>query len=216
MSPPRILASLRSADPARLDEQIARLEAAGIDGYHVDVMDGRLVPESCLGAEDVRRLRPKTSKLIDVHLLCESPERLLEAHAQAGADRIAFHREAVPDPGPLLDRLRELGVGAGLVAFPSTPLAELEPWLDRVDLVNPLGVDPRVGGGFQESTYTRVAELRQLREDQKLEFVLQADGGVWAETREGLVAAGAEELVGGYPIFSAEDFSAAVRALREG
>ena len=216
MSAPAILASLRSADLSRLDEELAALEAAGVDGLHVDVMDGRFVPESSFEPSIVARVRERTRLPLDVHLLARDPALLASAYAEAGADRISFHLEVVDDPGALLAQLAQLGVRPGMVVLPATALEGLEPYLGDLAVVNPLGVDPTRGQGFQESTYGRIARLAELRAKHNAEFKIQADGGVWEKTRDGLVEAGADELVGGYPIFSAEDYGAAVRALREG
>lgn len=207
---------MRSADPDRWPDEVRAVQDAGIDGLHLDVMDGRFVAETGFEAADVGRLRQMGAELVDVHLLVEDPAPWVEAFLEAGCDRLSFHRECVEDPSPLLARIRGAGVGAGLVLLPGTPLAALDPWLDAVDLVNPLGVDPTRGLGFQEITFERVATLLARREAEGLDFVIQGDGGVWEKTRDGFVEAGADELVGGYPIFSAESYAAAVTALREG
>lgn len=217
MNEPLILASLRSADLSRLDEEIAALERAGVDGLHVDVMDGAFVTETCFDPAIVARVRERTDLLLDVHLIARDPALLASVYAEAGADRIAFHLEVVDDPAAMIDQLRGLEVGVGLVVLPSTPIEATHPWLDAVDVVNPLGVDPTRGLGFQDSTYERIAALAAERARRALSALrIQADGGVWAKTRDGLVRAGADELVGGYPIFSSEDYGAAVNALRRG
>jgi ribulose-phosphate 3-epimerase len=216
MPTPRVLASLRSADLDKLDEELEALERAEIDGYHLDVMDGRFVSESCFDSEFVSRLRPMTELLIDVHLLAETPEKLIDAYAAAGAERIAFHWEAADDAVACVRQIQAAGAKAGIVCLPSTPLSELRSLLGSVDLVNPLGVDPTQGLGFQDSSYERIETLRAWRDQDGCNFVIQADGGVWEKTRDGLVAAGADELVGGYPIFSADDYAPAIRGLREG
>lgn len=217
-----MLASLRSADQARLADEVASLEAAGVDGLHLDVMDGHLVPDLCLGPSVVAAVRKLTRLPLDVHLLVEDPDRHLEAFAKAGADRITVHVEAVDSPEDLartLARIRELGCRAGVACFPATPIESLGDHLARVDLVNPLGVDPRAAtgsAGFQEATFQRLRWLAREKTRLSAQVVVQADGGVWAKTRAGLAEAGAEELVGGYPIFSAADRAAAVRTLRLG
>jgi ribulose-phosphate 3-epimerase len=180
------------------------------------MMDGIFVAEECFDADFVAGLRPKTERLVDVHLIARKPEGLIDAFAQAGADRISFHWETTTDAKKCIGQIRDAGARPGLVCLPSTRLQVLRDLLERVALINPLGVDPTRGLGFQDDTYARIETLRSWRERDGLDFLIQADGGVWEKTREGLVAAGADELVGGYPIFSAQDYGAAVARLRHG
>lgn len=207
---------MRSADPERWDEEVSALQEAGIDGLHLDVMDGLFVSEACFVADDVGRLRRAGARFVDVHLLVEDPVAWADGFLEAGCDRLSFHLECLRNPRPLLERIRAAGVKAGLVVLPGTPLEQLGPWLDAVDLVNPLGVDPTRGTGFDESTFARVQALVRQRTEGGFAFVVQGDGGVWEKTRDDFVRAGAEELVGGYPIFSSDDYAAAVEALRHG
>ena len=122
----------------------------------------------------------------------------------------------VQDISASVDALLALRVAPGIVCFPPTDVELLQRVFDRVKVINPLGVDPRNKTGFTDETYGRVASLVKGRDEGGHDFAVQADGGVWEKTRDGLVEAGADELVGGYPIFSAEDYGAAIRALREG
>lgn len=213
---PRILASLRSADRTDLDGEVRSLTEAGIDGLHVDVMDGSFVDESCFDPDFVAGLRPRTRLMIDVHLLAEDPASLVEDYARAGADRIAFHLETTDTPGSLIEAIRAAGAEPGLVLLPSTPVEDAFGLLADLVLINPLGVDPKRGLGFQETTFERIERIAAERERRGVACTVQADGGIWEKTRDGLVAAGADELVGGYPIFSREDYAAGIRALRIG
>lgn len=212
----RVLASIRSADLTALDQEIERLGNAGVDGLHIDVMDGRFVTESCFEPRFVADLRQHTSMMLDVHLIAEDPATLVPAYAEAGAERITVHLEAIDDARSVLDQIRAHDVKPGLSILPSTAIESVFDLLSDVELVNPLGVDPKRGLGFQETTYGRIEALARERARQGLEFVIQADGGVWAKTRNGLVDAGADELVGGYPIFSQDDYGVAVDELRDG
>lgn len=207
-----IYASLRSANFDEIDEELVRLETAGVDGLHLDVMDGRFCDEVSLPIDEVAPLRAKTGLPFDVHLMVERPEERVAEWIDLGVQRIAFHLEACPDPGPLLVRIREAGLSPGLVLLPNTPVQALDPWIHQADFVNPLGVNPVDQTGYDEATPGRIRQLKSLRPD----LTVQADGGVWAKTRDALVAAGAGELVGGYPIFSTNDYLKAVRELREG
>jgi ribulose-phosphate 3-epimerase len=209
---PAIYASLRSANFEEIDGELGRLAAAGVDGLHLDVMDGTFCDEISLPIEQVAPLKTATDLPFDVHLMVDRPGDCLDAWITLGVHRIAFHLEACPEPGGLLDRLRAAGVSPGLVILPSTAVERLEPWLDRVDFVNPLGVNPVEKTGYDEATPDRIRQLKAAQPG----LIVQADGGVWAKTRDALVDAGADELVGGYPIFSNKDYSEAVRELRQG
>jgi ribulose-phosphate 3-epimerase len=210
----RVLASLRSARLDALDQELAALEAGGIEGYHLDVMDGVFVPETCFDPGFCATLRAATTQMIDVHLMVEDPLIAAPRWAQAGADRVSFHVEAAEDARAVIDAIRGAGAQPGIVCFPRTSLATLAEFLPLVAVVNPLGVDPQQKLGFQETTYQRVANLAAKRTQLGADFRIQADGGVWEKTRQGLVEAGADELVGGYPIFSSDDYGAAISALR--
>jgi ribulose-phosphate 3-epimerase len=209
---PAIYASLRSANFEMIEDELRRLEAAGVDGLHLDVMDGEFCDEVSFPVEQVARLRPLTSLPLDVHLMVARPEEVLDDWIALGVRRIAFHLEACPKPAGPLDRIRAAGIAPGLVVLPNTPVTDLEPWLDGVNFVNPLGVNPVEKSGYDEATPDRIRQLKALRPD----LVVQADGGVWEKTRDTLVEAGADELVGGYPIFSKNDYKVAVAELRDG
>jgi len=213
---PKILASLRSADRTDLDGELRRLTEAGIDGLHVDVMDGSFVDESWFDPDFVAGLRSRTRLMIDVHLLAKDPASLVDDYARAGADRIAFHLEVTDTPGSLIEAIRAAGTQPGLVLLPSTPVEDAFGLLADLAVINPLGVDPTRGLGFQETTFERIGRIVAERARRGVACTVQADGGVWEKTRDGLVAAGADELVGGYPIFSKEDYAVGIGALRSG
>jgi ribulose-phosphate 3-epimerase len=213
---PRVLASFRGADVERWPAEVVALEAAGIDGLHLDVMDGLWVTESCFTPDAPTILRRAGARLIDLHLLVERPEDHVAAYLGAGVDRLTFHVECVEDPGPLLETIAESGVVPGLALLPSTPIGAAAPWLELVGLVNPLAVDPHAGTGFDARTFDRIAELHELRAQSGRNFVIQGDGGVWSKTRDEFVRSGVDELVGGHPIFSSDDYAVAIGALRDG
>ncbi len=216
LSLPRIWASFRGAAPERWAEEVEALHLAGVDGLHLDVMDGSWGGDRCFEPQDIDRLRSYGARCIDVHLLVGDPSPVAAQYLDRGVDRLTFHLEAVEDPGPLLAAIEEGGAVPGLAILPSTPVRALEAWLGRVGVVNPLGVNPRERTPFDPATYARIGELVALRRRGGWSYAIEADGGVWSRTRDALVDAGADELVGGYPIFSAEDYGVAVRELREG
>jgi ribulose-phosphate 3-epimerase len=213
---PDVYASLRSADLLNLGREVQDLIEAGVDGFHLDMMDGRLVPDLALGPHWVKALRGATTLPLDVHLMVEAPLGVARACAEAGADRVSVHVEAAGDLGEVFDAVEEAGSCPGLACFPDTDLRRFEPWLERVHVLNPLGVDPRHGGGYRPETPARVARLVAWRDERKLDYLVLADGGVFWDSREALVAAGADALVGGYPLFAATDRAEAVRRMREG
>ena len=213
---PTVLASLRSADCTNLDRELAALESAGVDLLHLDIMDGKFCDEVSFPLGLVRQIREQTSLPLDAHLMVERPEEVLDDWIGTGVERISFHLEACGNPGPALARIREAGLIPGLVILPGTNIEALDPWLDEVRLVNPLGVNPVEKTGFDEATYERIQFLKRRKTDRNLDFVIQADGGVWEKTRDRLVESGADELVGGFPIFSKNDYSVAVSELRNG
>ena len=213
---PTILASLRSADFTKLNEELAALADARVDLLHLDIMDGKFCDEVSFPLEQVEQIRNLTRLPLDAHLMVENPEQVLDEWIAAKVQRIAFHLEACRNPGPALARIKQAGLVPGLVILPSTAIEDLDPWLDQVDLVNPLGVNPVEKTGFDEATYDRIKALKQRRTARDLDFRIQADGGVWEKTRHQLVAAGADELVGGFPIFSKKNYLVAVNELRNG
>ncbi|RKZ13182.1 ribulose-phosphate 3-epimerase [bacterium] len=213
---PDILASLRSADFDRLEDELQALEQAGIDALHLDVMDGVFCDEVSLPLQEVERVRGLTSLPLDVHLMVDDPAAVVGDWIAAGVQRISFHLEACDDPAPVLDEIRAAGLTAGLVILPETAVEQLYPWLARIGLVNPLGVNPVAKTGYDDRTPARIAALAQRRKAENLDFLIQADGGVWEKTRAELVQSGADELVGGYPIFSNNDYKVAIRELRGG
>jgi ribulose-phosphate 3-epimerase len=210
----KIAPSILSADFAALGEAIARVEAAGADWLHVDVMDGHFVPNLTIGPPVVEAIRKRTRLPLDVHLMIEAPERLLPAFASAGANLLTVHAEACPHLDRTLHQIRELGAKAGVALNPSTPPGVLECVLDSLDLVLVMSVNPGFGGqAFIPTSYAKVRQVRTLLGKRPAE--VSVDGGVKLEHAAPLVAHGASVLVAGSLIFGAADPGAAVKKLRD-
>jgi len=210
----KIAPSILSADFAALGEAIARVEAAGADWLHVDVMDGHFVPNLTIGPPVVEAIRKRTRLPLDVHLMIEAPERLLSAFVSAGANLLTVHAEACPHLDRTLHQIRELGAKAGVALNPSTPPGVLECVLDSLDLVLVMSVNPGFGGqAFIPTSYAKVRQVRTLLGKRPAE--VSVDGGVKLEHAAPLVAHGASVLVAGSLIFGAADPGAAVKKLRD-
>jgi len=213
----KIAPSILSADFARLGEQVAEAEAAGADYIHVDVMDGRFVPNITVGHLVVKALRPVTKLPLDVHLMIEAPERYIEQFAKAGADILTVHQEACPHLHRVIGEIKELGVRAGVSLNPATPLNTLEEILPYLDLVLLMTVNPGFGGQeFIEEMLSKIERMRQMLDERGLTCELEVDGGINVETAPQVVAAGANVLVAGEAIFGAQGgIAGAMRRIRE-
>jgi len=208
---PIVLPALLLCDFGHLADEIARVEAAGAKALHLDVMDGHFVPNLTYGLTIVAAVRRYTELPIEAHLMIANPDQYLEAYHKAGADQLTIHIEAVPEPRPLLDRIRGLGASAGLALNPPTPVAVIEPFLDSCDSVLVMGVMPGFGG--QAFDPRALDKLRQLRQNGPQQLMLGLDGGVHTATIGPAAAAGAQLLVAGSAVFSKPDYGHALREL---
>lgn len=216
-TPPRIqiAPSILSADFAALGAEVRSVEEGGADWIHVDVMDGRFVPNITIGPLVVKALRKVTKLPLDVHLMIVEPERYIEEFAQAGADIISVHVEASPHLQRTLRRIRELGKKAGVVLNPHTPEEGLRYVLDDLDLILVMSVNPGFGGqSFLPQVLPKVEALRKMIDASGRAIDLEIDGGINAETVRSAVDAGARVLVAGSAVFGQRDRAAAIRALR--
>ena len=210
----KIAPSILSADFAALGQDIARVEAGGADQLHVDVMDGRFVPNITIGPVVVGAIRKRTRLPLDVHLMIVEPERYIPEFVAAGADMVTVHAEACPHLSRTLAQIRELGAKAGVALNPSTPPGALQYVLDDLDLVLVMSVNPGFGGqSFIPSAHRKIREVRALLGERPVD--VSVDGGVKADLAKALAGAGATILVAGSAIFGAADPAAAVRALRD-
>lgn len=195
--------SILTADFARLGEQIQEAEAAGVDWFHLDVMDGRFVPNITFGPLLVRAVRSVTKLPLDVHLMIEQPERYLADFAQAGADRLTVHVETCPHLHRTIQQIKELGLKAGVTLNPATPLSSLEEILPEVDLALVMSVNPGFGGQKYISASTmKIARLWAMLDTIGSQAELEVDGGINSATIAEAVGAGATVLVVGSAIFN--------------
>ncbi len=212
----KLAPSILSADQSRLGEQVAEATRAGADYIHVDVMDGRFVPNITIGAPVVESLRPWTDLPLDVHLMIIEPERHIESFAKAGSDIITVHAEVCPYLYRVIESIKELGVKAGVSLNPATPLSMIDEVLPVIDLVLIMTVNPGFWGqDFIEETLEKITHLRRRLDEMGVGAELEVDGGINAETAPKVVRAGARVLVAGSAVFNrSEGVEAAMRRLR--
>jgi len=211
----QIAPSILAADFARLGEEIARVEAAGADLIHVDVMDGHFVPNLSIGPPVIKAIDAVTNLPLDVHLMVQDPDELLPAFIEAGSDNLTVHVEACRHLHRTIQMIKDAGIHSSVVLNPATPLYTLEEILPELHMVLLMSVNPGFGGQrFIPSTLDKIRTLKQQITERGLNVAIEVDGGVNASNARAICDAGASVLVAGTAIFGQADYGEAIRALR--
>jgi len=216
MNPVRIAPSVISADFGHLQAELARVEQAGADLLHVDIMDGHFVPNITFGPAIVARIKSLTPLPLDVHLMISHPLQYVAAFAEAGAANITFHVESEDDPATTLREIKRLGCLVGLSIKPKTPLSTIRDYLGQIDRILVMTVEPGFGGQkFMTDMLPKVEEARAWRKEANFKYDIEVDGGLDKETVVPSVRAGAEVIVAGTAVFGRPDIALALREMRE-
>jgi ribulose-phosphate 3-epimerase len=211
-----IAPSLLAADYTRFGAEVERADRSGADWLHLDIMDGHFVPNISFGPAVVGAVRPLTKLFFDVHLMCSRPEILLEPFAEAGADEIIIHVELGEQVPPLIWKIRSLNKKVGLAINPPTAITEVLPYLDQIDLLLVMTVNPGFGGQqFIHECLPKIQQADAWRHERKLPYRLSVDGGINFQTAGECARVGADTFVSGTSLFGARNLRAAVKKMRQ-
>ncbi len=212
---PIIAPSLLAADFLRLNEAVKMIDESEADWLHMDVMDGRFVPNISFGMMIVEQVGKVLEKPMDVHLMIEEPEKYVAQFAKAGAETITVHYEACPHLHRNIQQIKDLGVKAGVAINPHIPVSLLEPVIEDLDLVLIMSVNPGFGGQkFIFETLYKIRQLRQIMQDRNAKALIEVDGGVGLQNAAKIMGAGADVLVAGSSVFGSKDPAATIKELK--
>ncbi len=216
MNKPIIAPSILSADMLKLGEQIKAAEQAGADWIHIDVMDGIFVPNITIGPFIVEAAKRATNLPLDVHLMIDRPERYIKEFVSAGADYLVVHAEATTHLHRTIQEINEAGIKSGVSLNPATPLETIEYVLGDIDLVLLMSVNPGFGGqSFIPSALDKTRALKAMKDERKLDFLIEIDGGVKPSNVAEVVGAGADAVVMGSAFYGSDDYAGVVKTVRE-
>ena len=211
----RVAPSILSADILHLEDEIHAIESAGADWIHVDIMDGHFVPNLSYGHKIVTALRKATRLPLDVHLMISNPQSLIERFAKAGADNITVHCEVTTPVPQLFDIVKSFGKTFGVSVKPETSLEEIDDYMDLIDVLLIMTVNPGFGGQeFIEDVVTKIALAKRLKEENNYHYIIEVDGGLNDQTVKTVVSNGATMIVAGSYIFKSGDYKKTIDSLR--
>ncbi|GEQ04912.1 ribulose-phosphate 3-epimerase [Staphylococcus gallinarum] len=211
----KLYPSLLSTDFLNLQQELKDLEAAGVDGVHFDVMDGRFVPNISIGLPILDAVRKGTKLPIDVHLMIEEPEKYVDLFAQHGADMISVHVEATPHIHRVIEQIKSQNIKAGVVLNPGTPVDAILPVIRMVDYVLVMTVNPGFGGqSFISDSIEKLDQLTSIKDRMELDFDIEVDGGINNETVKNVIEHGATMLVAGSYFFKQDDYKQVTKLLK--
>ena len=211
----KLAPSILSADFSKLYEDVKKVEEAGVEYLHIDIMDGHFVPNISFGPMVMKSLKGKTDLVKDVHLMIENPDQFIPEFVDAGADIIVVHQEACPHLHRTIQNIKSHGVKAGVSLNPATPISTLEEVLPELDMVLIMSVNPGFGGqSFIESQVKKISDLRKMCAEKGVNPWIEVDGGVTPANAYKVIEAGANALVAGSAVFGAKDYAEAIKGIK--